>query len=72
MATIKDNTPERFKEALKMTRERLAKRPAGQRIFNINCWNEWTEGSYLEPDTRNGMKYLEAVRDSAKQDKGSK
>ena len=66
MATIKGNTPERFKEALRMTRERLAKRPAGQRIFNINCWNEWTEGSYLEPDTRSGMKYLEAVRDSAK------
>ena len=37
--------------------------PNGPRILNINCWNEWTEGSYLEPDTVNGMKYLEAVRD---------
>jgi hypothetical protein len=31
-------------------------------ILTINCWNEWTEGSYLEPDTVNGLKYLEAVR----------
>ena len=37
--------------------------PNDPRILNINCWNEWTEGSYLEPDTVNGMKYLEAVRD---------
>ncbi len=22
--------------------------PRGPRILNINCWNEWTEGSYLE------------------------
>jgi hypothetical protein len=35
----------------------------GPRILNINCWNEWTEGSYLEPDQVHGMKYLEAVRD---------
>ena len=63
--TIGGNTPERFKEALAMTKRRLLAQPesAGPRILNINCWNEWTEGSYLEPDQRNGMKYLEAVRD---------
>jgi hypothetical protein len=63
MNTIGGNTPECFRTALEMTRQRLLARKQGPRIVNINCWNEWTEGSYLEPDTVNGMKYLEAVRD---------
>lgn len=61
--TISGNTPERFKEALAMAKRRLLSEPGGPRVLNINCWNEWTEGSYLEPDERNGMEYLEAVRD---------
>ena len=61
---ISGNTPERFHEALRITKERLAARNTTRpRILTINCWNEWTEGSYLEPDTITGMKYLEAVRD---------
>ena len=63
MNTIGNNTPENFKTALKMTKDKLLSDPAGPRILNINCWNEWTEGSYLEPDTISGMKYLEAVRE---------
>jgi glycosyl transferase family WbsX len=61
--TIGDNTPENFRTALELTRQRMLAKPNGPRILNINCWNEWTEGSYLEPDTVQGMKYLEAVRD---------
>ena len=61
--TISGNTPERFRDALELTKERMLKDPDGPRIMNINCWNEWTEGSYLEPDVVNGMKYLEAVRE---------
>ena len=60
--TIGNNTPENFHTALEQTKQRLLTQPDGPRILNINCWNEWTEGSYLEPDTVNGMKYLEAVR----------
>ncbi len=59
---IGGNTPENFKAALDVTRARLDQRD-DHRILNINCWNEWTEGSYLEPDATSGMAYLEAVRD---------
>ena len=58
-----NNTPENFKTALQMTKERLLSDSCGHRIFNINCWNEWTEGSYIEPDTTNGMAYLEAIKE---------
>lgn len=63
MATIGENTPEAFKNALQQTRTRILQRPAKDRILNINCWNEWTEGSYLEPDTVHGLQYLQAVKD---------
>lgn len=62
MARMSGNTPEAFREALVRAREFVQKRPEGERILTVNCWNEWTEGSYLEPDTRTGMKYLEAVK----------
>lgn len=63
MNTMSGNTPERFQEALELTKQRLLTAPQGPRILNINAWNEWTEGSYLEPDTVHGMKYLEAIRE---------
>ncbi|MBC8063557.1 MAG: glycoside hydrolase family 99-like domain-containing protein [Chlorobia bacterium] len=62
MNTVVSNTPERFRRALEMAKQRLLDQKTRPRILNINCWNEWTEGSYLEPDTVHGMKYLEAIR----------
>ncbi len=34
-----------------------------EKYLFINGWNEWSEGSYLEPDTKNGYAYLNAVCD---------
>ncbi len=59
---ITDNTPELFERALRHTAELMASGDATGSLVHLSCWNEWTEGSYLEPDTRYGYAYLEAVR----------
>lgn len=64
MPALGGNDPEHFKAALESVRDFLQDRPESERIFSINAWNEWTEGSYLEPDTVHGTAYLEAVRDT--------
>ncbi len=58
---IANNTPDRFAQALQEIKKEMDARDT--RILTVNSWNEWTEGSYLEPDTMNGMGYLEAIRD---------
>ena len=63
MYTIANNTPENFKKALEAAKSKLEESSIPTPFLTINAWNEWTEGSYLEPDKINGMKYLEAIRD---------
>ena len=63
MPILGNNTPENFKLALQNVKAFLDEAADGPKICSINAWNEWTEGSYLEPDMRNGFGYLEAIRD---------
>ena len=60
--TLEGNTPREFETALKKGKEFLDRKTTGSKILTINAWNEWTEGSYLEPDTVNGTGYLEAIK----------
>ena len=60
---IVNNTPYQFKKYLAKAKSLTMLKPQNQRIILINSWNEWGEGSYLEPDMINGMKYLNTIRD---------
>jgi len=60
--TLKGNTPEAFTQALRDAKAFLDQGQTTPKILTLNAWNEWTEGSYLEPDTVHGMAYLEAIR----------
>ena len=57
-------SPERFAYWFRRLVEVTATRPDPERLIFMNAWNEWAEGTYLEPDERHGLKYLEAVRDA--------
>ena len=56
------NSPESFGMYLQEAREFLDERPEQPPLIILNAWNEWIEGSYLEPDMKWGYGYLEAVK----------
>jgi lipopolysaccharide biosynthesis protein len=37
-----------------------------EQIVFVNAWNEWAEGCHLEPDIRNGKRFLEKTKEVAK------
>ncbi len=57
---ISENTPENFENALQTVKERMQK--YGNSMLTLYCWNEWTEGSMLEPEEQYGYGYLDALK----------
>lgn len=55
---ITGSTPELFRESLAKAREYVSK----DKVVMIEAWNEWGEGSILEPSVEHGFGYLDAVR----------
>lgn len=59
---MEGSTPAAFQDALNHAKRFVQQEPEGNQLVIINAWNEWTEGSYLLPDTENGSAHLEAIR----------
>lgn len=58
--TMINASPELFKEHLKEQIKR-AKDVFHKDVIMMFAWNEWSEGGYLEPDSKYGYSYLEAL-----------
>jgi hypothetical protein len=66
---ITNSTPGKFKKYLIRAKQYVDNHPKQPQLITINAWNEWSEGSYLEPDTLYKMGYLDAVKEVFNQDK---
>lgn len=55
-------TPEKLEKALWAAKAYLDARPDRVPLVTINSWNEWTEGSQLEPDSVYGYARLNAIK----------
>lgn len=62
---LRNSTPGAFQAWLEWTYQRTREQNYGEeRLVFINAWNEWCEGSYLEPDLEFGHSYLQAVKNA--------
>jgi hypothetical protein len=56
-----NDTPETFEALVRAAMAYLNQHPEMPPVMMIACWNEWTEGHYLLPDTRYGFGTLRAL-----------
>ena len=66
--TFHNGSPQKYKQWLKSVCNFVAKNndPQEKLVF-INAWNEWAEGTYLEPDRQYGYAYLHKTREVLKE-----
>lgn len=62
---VHGSTPEKFEVFVeKIIDDTYRLHKGEERLVFINAWNEWAEGCYIEPDSRFGLGYLEAIRNA--------
>lgn len=56
------STPQSFQQWMEHSiADAQANLPPDRRFVVVNAWNEWAEGTHLEPDTRYGYSYLNSI-----------
>ena len=61
-AVFSNATPVQFEKILRKLKAICDSDYYKGNLVLLHSWNEWTEGTYLEPDNENGFGYLEAVK----------
>ncbi|WP_416181779.1 glycoside hydrolase family 99-like domain-containing protein [Acidaminococcus timonensis] len=60
-----DSTPDLYKKWLKeLIKDNFQRTDIDDNVAFLNSWNEWGEGSYIEPDKYWGYAYLQANREA--------
>jgi len=60
---IVGGTPKKFENYMKQLLKKVDNCYGNEYVF-ITAWNEWSEGSYLEPDKDDGCSYLSAISEA--------
>lgn len=59
---INNPAPEKFAKYVEKAKIFADTHPKQRKLITVNAWNEWSEGSYLEPDTVHKMGYLDVLK----------
>ncbi len=62
-------TPALFEDFFRKLSKKATPHQDGSQYVYINAWNEWAEGTYLEPDTDHKYEYLQALKNAVDSDK---
>ncbi len=59
-----NSTPELFKIHIQSVFKLIMHKKHENKIVFLKSWNEWGEGNYMEPDSKNGKGYIYALREA--------
>jgi len=59
---IHDSTPELFEKHVEKAVDLVRHKEPEHKLIFLKSWNEWAEGNYVEPDSRWGKEYLQAIK----------
>jgi adenine C2-methylase RlmN of 23S rRNA A2503 and tRNA A37 len=59
-----ETTPENIKKGFELAKKYVDETKGLKApLIIVNSWNEWTEGTYIQPDNINGYGYLKALKE---------
>ncbi len=59
---FKGASPQSFEKWFGLLVESMSQRNLPENFIFINAWNEWSEGTYLEPDEKYGYQFIQAIK----------